>query len=254
MELFFRTFGEGKPLVIMHGLFGSSDNWQTVGKVLAKQRKVYLVDLPNHGQSPHSEDFTYDAMANELANFIQHHNLGKPDLLGHSMGGKTAMQYAKMYPEGFNKMIVVDIAPKAYPVRHQSIIEGLSAIDIDNLTSRQKADQVLSEYVNEAGVRQFLLKNLARKAGGGFQWKVNLPIIAQKIEQVGVSQAGESVSLHPVLFIGGGASDYIRIEDQNSILRTFPRADILMVDGAGHWVHATHPQALIDAVESFLND
>ncbi|HZB15132.1 MAG TPA: alpha/beta fold hydrolase, partial [Chryseolinea sp.] len=180
MKLFFRELGEGEPVVILHGLFGSSDNWLTQAKLFAPHYRVLSVDLRNHGQSPHSDDFDYPSMVSDIHEFIQDQNITDPIIIGHSMGGKTAMNFALAYPDKVSKLIVVDIAPRSYNLEHYTIVEGLKAIPLDQLTSRNEADDILSQHVAEADVRQFLLKNLQRKSTGGFSWKINLPVISNK--------------------------------------------------------------------------
>ena len=173
MNLFFRTVGDGPPLIILHGLFGSSDNWLTHAKELGKNHKIYLIDQRNHGASPHADEFTYEMMVQDLLLFIKQHDIIRPDIIGHSMGGKVAMLFAAKYPDQINKLVVVDIAPKFYPVHHNVILEGLKAIPIKEINSRQVADDMLAEYVEIPAVRQFLLKNLKRN-GSSFDWKMNL--------------------------------------------------------------------------------
>ena len=185
MKLFYRQSGQGRPLIILHGLFGSSDNWYSLAKVFAEHFTVYLIDQRNHGQSPKSDAFDYALLTEDLAEFIQEHSLQQPILLGHSMGGKTAMNFAVRYPEQLSRLIVVDIVPRPYPVHHDAILEGLKAIHLGSLMSRAEADKTLSEYVPETDVRQFLLKNLSRLPAGGFEWRINLEAIDQNIEAMG---------------------------------------------------------------------
>lgn len=253
MKLYHREIGEGQPLIILHGLFGSSDNWLSIGKRLENDFKVYLVDQRNHGQSEHSEEWDYTAMADDLAAFIEEQQIEDPIIMGHSMGGKTVMEFAFQYAEIPQKLIVVDIAPRPYPVHHHAILEGLNAIDIENLKSRKAADNALSEFVPEMGVRQFLLKNIYRNSKTGkFSWRINLPVITQKIENVGEDIRSMVPFEKPILFLGGANSEYIREEDKNDIKRLFPSAQIEMIPNAGHWVHAEQPDAFLKAVQHFL--
>ncbi len=252
MELNYRTLGQGQPFVFLHGIFGTSDNWQSFGKALSDQYKVYLVDLRNHGNSPHSQEFTYAAMADDLKVFIEQHHLENPIILGHSMGGKVAMFFAVTYPDLFDKLIIVDIAPRFYPVHHQQILKGLGAVKIKEISSRKEAETQMAEYISDLGVQQFLLKNLKRTDHGHFDWKLNLPVIRDNIEKV-----GEAVPTHhpiekPVLFVRGGQSDYIKESDEDDIYRIFPQAKIATIKNAGHWVHAEQPEALQDEVLKFL--
>lgn len=254
MKLAYREAGEGKPLIILHGLFGSSDNWLSIAKELESEYKIYLIDQRNHGSSPHSDDFTYEAMAADLAGFIEEHNIEDPIVMGHSMGGKTAMQFALSYPELLRKLIVVDIAPRYYPPHHQTILEGLQSIDIDNLKSRREADEALAKYVKELGVRQFLLKNLGRNSEGGYEWKMNLPVISEKIENVGQAIEEDARFKKPVLFINGATSGYIKERDEEMINKLFPQATVRTIEGAGHWVHAEKPEEFTEVVRAFIRD
>lgn len=247
--------GEGEPLIILHGLFGSSDNWLSIARELESQYKVYLVDQRNHGDSPHSEEFTYAAMAADLKEFVEEHKIEGAVVMGHSMGGKTAMKFAVSYPDLLRKLVVVDIAPRYYPVHHEVILEGLQSIDVDNLKSRRDADKALAEYVPELGVRQFLLKNLGRNNEGGYEWKINLPVINDQIENVGEALGEEKRFEKPVLFINGGKSGYIKKErDEALIQRIFPEATIETIAEAGHWVHAEKPDEVIAKVRTFIED
>lgn len=252
MNLFYREMGEGQPMIILHGLFGASDNWLSIGKVLAEQYKVYLVDQRNHGQSPHDDEFSYPAMAGDLKEFIEQHDIDNPIIIGHSMGGKTAMQFALENQDAFDKLIVVDIGPKAYPVHHRTILDGLLSINLIELSSRGEADKQLAQFIPEIGIRQFLLKNLGRNSDG-FKWKVNLPVINEKIEIIGRSTGGKLMTDKPVLFIRGANSNYILDEDIELINETFPTARLETVQNAGHWVHAEKPQEVIDLVLAFDN-
>lgn len=252
MKLHFREMGEGAPLIILHGLFGSSDNWLSIGKELSSDYKVYLIDQRNHGDSPHSSSFTYTDMAADLEEFIAEHGIKDPVIMGHSMGGKTAMKFALSYPDKLQKLIVVDIAPRHYPVHHDVILQGLKAIDVDKLKTRREADTTLAEYVPELGVRQFLLKNLGRNTEGGYEWKINLPVINDQIENVGEGlQEGEQFE-KPTLFINGAASGYIKDADKPMIKQIFPQSEVQTIEGAGHWVHAEKPEEFVEKVRDFL--
>lgn len=251
MKLNYKEIGEGKPLIILHGLFGSSDNWISIARKLGEKRKVYVIDQRNHGDSPHSDEFSYDAMAADLKEFIDDHSISNFDLIGHSLGGKTAMFFASIHPSLVNKLIVVDIAPKQYPVHHDTIIEGLKSIDLYTLKSRNEADKALSEYVPLLGVRQFLLKNLKRTSEG-FGWKINIDVIQKEIAEVGKALATGSSFNKPTLFIRGGMSNYILEDDMEQILSHFANAKLTTVKGASHWVHAEKPDVFLDEVSTFL--
>lgn len=254
MELHYRSMGEGQPIIILHGVFGTSDNWQTFAKQIADQYQVFLPDQRNHGLSPHSDEFDYHVMAEDLREFIENHQLENPVILGHSMGGKVAMFFATKYPDKFDKLIVVDIAPRAYPVHHQKILEALGAVKINEITSRKEAEDQMKPIIAEAGIRQFLLKNLKREDNDGFGWKLNLAVISQNIERIGEAVDDSQTVDKPVLFVGGEKSDYIREEDHPLIRKIFPKARITMVPGAGHWVHAEQPKLLLEEVTGFLKD
>ncbi len=252
MKLHYRTLGNNQPaIIILHGVFGTSDNWQTFGKVLAEEHQVFLVDQRNHGQSPHSDRFDYEAMADDLREFIDDHQLSSPVVLGHSMGGKTAMFFAVRHPDMLSKLIVVDMAPRAYPVHHQQVLAGLSAVSIDQIESRREAEEQMQPHVSDAGVRQFLLKNLKR-TDQGFAWKLNLPVIRDHIEAVGEAVPSETPFEHPALFVSGSKSDYVQEKDQSLIHKIFPQAQHTTVADAGHWIHAEQPEALLNIVRSFL--
>src|SRR5688500_19034032 len=251
MKLFFRELGDGPPLVILHGLFGSSDNWLTQARLFGDRYKVYSVDQRNHGQSPHSNEFDYQSMVNDLKEFIDDHQISDPAIIGHSMGGKAAMNFALAHPDLLSKLVVVDIAPRQYNLEHYTIAEGLKAIPIDALSSRNEADEVLSRHVPEPDVRQFLLKNLQRKSTGGFSWKINLPVISDKLSNIGVDLQYTGRFEKPTLFIRGAKSKYVRDEDWKKITEIFPAAKLETLD-TGHWVQAEKPQEFAEKVMQWL--
>jgi pimeloyl-ACP methyl ester carboxylesterase len=251
MKLFFRKSGEGKPLIILHGLFGSSDNWFSLAKVFAEHFTVYLVDQRNHGQSPHSDEFNYQLLTEDLAEFIQEHNIDNPHIIGHSMGGKTAMNFAVKHPDQLDKLIIVDIAPRSYPVHHDHILEGLHDINLETLSSRTEADQLLSRQVPEPDVRQFLLKNLARNSESKFEWRVNIDAIAEHIEEIGAGMQYYGQFTGPTLFIKGVRSNYYAAGDEENILKLFPSAQFVTLN-TGHWVQAEDPEAFAETVFDFL--
>jgi esterase len=251
MKLFFRTYGDGQPFIILHGLFGSSDNWLPQAKVLSAKYKVILIDQRNHGQSPHDNAFDYNVMVNDLLEFIEDYQIADPIILGHSMGGKTAMNFALKHPDKLQKLIVVDIAPRAYDLEHYIIVDGLKAIPINSITSRVEADKALSNYVHEGDTRQFLLKNLQRKAEGGFSWKINLPVISEKLSNVGVDLQISGVFDKPTLFVRGSRSSYIRDDDRKRIKEIFLKSALVTLD-TGHWVQAEKPQEFVEVVMQWL--
>lgn len=239
-------------MVILHGLFGSSDNWYSLSKVFAEKYEVYTVDQRNHGQSPHTDEFNYHVLADDLEEFLRQQGVADPIVVGHSMGGKTAMNLAIKNPSIIKKLIVVDIAPKAYPIHHDHILDGLTAIPIGSIQSRNEAEAILAEYVDEPDVRQFLLKNLARNAEGKFIWKVNLRAIEAHIEEIGAGMQFEGVYTKPALFIKGARSGYFETGDDENIRKYFPQAQIVTVN-TGHWVQAEAPEAFLEAVNNFLD-
>jgi pimeloyl-ACP methyl ester carboxylesterase len=251
MKLFYRSSGQGRPLIILHGLFGSSDNWYTLAKVFAEHFTVYLLDQRNHGQSPKSDDFDYALLTEDLAEFIREHSLIQPIVLGHSMGGKAAMNFAVRYPEQLSNLIVVDIVPKPYPVHHDAILEGLKSVPLETLSSRTEADTLLSTFVPEVDVRQFLLKNLARKATGGFEWKINLEAIDRNIEAMGADLIYSGKYDGPSLFIKGKKSHYYAKGDEERIRMIFPAAAFATLD-TGHWVQAEKPEEFANLVLKYL--
>lgn len=251
MKLFFRKSGHGKPLIILHGLFGSSDNWYTLAKTFAQRYTVYVVDQRNHGQSPHRGEMNYGVLAEDLHDFVIQEKLEKPDIIGHSMGGKAAMNYVVKYPRGVNKLIVVDIVPKQYPVHHDAILDGLHDIPLQTIASRGEADKRLAAFVPELEVRQFLLKNLARSTEGRFEWKINLPAIDQNIEALGQGMIYSGKHDGPCLFIRGKKSNYYAAGDEAIIKNIFPNAEFLTMD-TGHWVQAEKPDEFGREVLTYL--
>lgn len=255
MNLFYRETGQGQPLIILHGLFGAGDNWLSVARLLEGEYRVILPDARNHGQSPHSADFNYKAMADDLLDLLDALDLKEAILIGHSMGGKAVMNLAVDHPERVQKLVVVDIAPRFYPVHHQTILKAFSEIDLASLKSRKEADDAMAVYIKDVGTRQFLLKNLTRTEGGeGFGWKINLPVIRENIENVGEPLPEGAIFDKPTLFIAGANSDYIRKEDEALIREHFPQAKVVYIPGAGHWVHAEKPQEVVEAIKGFISE
>ncbi|MEM1215193.1 MAG: alpha/beta fold hydrolase [Bacteroidota bacterium] len=252
MELNFKTFGQGPPLVILHGLFGTLDNWQTLAKRWATDYTVVLVDQRNHGRSPHLPVHDYPRMAEDLKAFLDRNWMYKVHLLGHSMGGKTAMQFALQHPEMVEKLVVVDITPKAYTGGHEVILEALRTLPIDEVTDRKMADAFLAQNIAEVGIRQFLLKNLMREKTGGYRWKMNLPVLLEYYPAILANIDSEETFDEPTLFIRGARSHYVQDSDWSGVLAYFPTAQLATVAAAGHWVHAEQPGKLFDLVAAFL--
>jgi pimeloyl-ACP methyl ester carboxylesterase len=250
MELYFKKLGSGKPLVILHGLFGSSDNWLTHAKKLADYFEVYLVDQRNHGHSPWSDDFNYQIMADDLAKLIDSEGLEDILLMGHSMGGKTAMLYTQQHEERVEKLIVVDMGVRAYPIHHDGIIEGLKSLNLDEIGTRGEAEEALGHSIDNMAIRQFLLKNLYWKEKGKLAWRINIPVLEEKLPEI-VAELPFREVMVDTLFMRGGQSNYIREEDYDKILTYFPLAEIHTIDKAGHWIHAEAPEEFIEEVLGF---
>lgn len=253
MQLNFKKVGEGESLVILHGLFGSLDNWMTLAKKLGNHFEVFIVDARNHGQSPHSKDFNYDVMADDLYEFLLQNDIVDPIVLGHSMGGKTAMQFAMKYPNKLEKLIVADIAPKAYPVHHTIIIEGMLSLDFDIIKTRKKADEQLIKFIGDVSTRQFLLKNLYWADKEQLAWRFNLSTINKNIEVIGQGLENVSTFEKPTLFIRGEKSNYITPKDYDPIKNIFTNSVINSLN-TGHWVHAEKPTEFLQLLNSFLLD
>lgn len=251
--LYSRIEGTGFPIVILHGFFGMSDNWKSIGSVLAsKDYQVHLLDLRNHGRSFHDNAFSYDVMVEDIYHYILHHNIDSCHVIGHSMGGKVAMQLACQYPNVVDKLIVADIGPKYYAPHHQVILEALNSVDFSNKPSRNDVQEQLSKYIKEQGVLQFLLKNLYRKNQDELDFRFNLPVLTQKVEEVGKALPKELYYEALTLFLYGKNSNYIKQEDVPFILEQFPKAIFRGIDNAGHWLHAEQSEAFLEATLLFL--
>lgn len=254
MILHSNVFGEGAPLIILHGFLGMGDNWKTLGKSFAKNNyQVHLVDQRNHGRSFHDDAFSYEVLAEDLKAYCEEKKLKDSILLGHSMGGKTAMLFATQYPELVSRLIIADISPRFYPVHHDAILEGLSALDFEVIKSRSQADTFLSHYVPEPGTRQFLLKNLYWVEKGQLGLRMNLEILKTHVTEV-----GEALPIHAeynksTLFLRGDRSEYIALQDEALIRRHFSKAVIKTIANAGHWLHAENPKDFYEAVINFVN-
>ncbi|WP_448518232.1 alpha/beta fold hydrolase [Rhodoflexus sp.] len=254
--LHFRELGEHNrangTLFIFHGLFGLLDNWQTVAKTLAEAYHVILADMRNHGRSFRADSLRYTDMATDMVQLIDFVQPLQATAIGHSMGGKAAMQLAADFPDKLSRLVVVDIAPRAYPVHHQSILDGLNAVPLATLQSRQEAENILSQYGMDTGTRQFLLKNLYRTEDNRFGWRFNLPVITKQIAEVGQPLSYRHPIAIPTLFIRGSRSGYITDADAAQIPAIFPNSRLVTIANAGHWVHAEQPTALLEALLSFL--
>ncbi|MGM0932101.1 MAG: alpha/beta fold hydrolase [Bacteroidota bacterium] len=253
MKLHSNILGEGTPFLFLHGFLGMGDNWKTLGGQFAEAGyQVHLIDQRNHGKSPHSDDFDYEIMAEDVVDYCKQHNLSDIILLGHSMGGKAAMLVAAQNPDLVKKLIVVDIAPKYYAPHHQQILDGLTALEEAHLSSRKEAENLLKEFISNKGIRLFLLKNLERESQDKLCLKLNLSALKANIEKVGEALPEDQKFSGETLFIRGENSDYITSEDEVSIKNQFPKAEIISIPDAGHWVHAENSDAFYEAVLKFL--
>lgn len=253
VRLYHRISGEGDPVVLLHGLFGSHDNLNGVSHCLARRWQVHALDLRNHGRSPHTNSMSYPEMADDVLAYLDEQGLEEAAVMGHSMGGKTAMELALRHPERVSRLIAADIAPVAYSRHHDAILEGLRALDPDTLESRAQADRLLAAYVDEVPVRQFLLKNLVRKGPDHFSWRMNLDAIERCYDRIAGGQQAQSAYTGPVLFIKGGASDYILPRHRETVAALFPKALLRVIPGAGHWLHAEKTDVFCGLCERFLD-
>jgi pimeloyl-ACP methyl ester carboxylesterase len=252
MELHFRTLGDGPPLIILHGLLGSLHHWLPLARKFAERFKVFAVDQRNHGLSPHSPEFGYDHMARDLHEFMNAQGLTSAHVLGHSMGGKTAMQFALLYPDQVEKLVVVDISPKAHVPRQTGTIQALRALDLGKFRHRGEMDTALAASVPDEELRQFLLTNVTRDKSGAFHWKANLSAIWENRRLLGAGlQAGQPCN-KSALFIRGGKSDYVSDADLILIRQMFPQAVVQTIPEAGHWVHVDAPEEFLRLVMEFL--
>ena len=248
------VLGKGTPLLILHGFLGMSDNWKTLGRKYAEKGfEVHLLDQRNHGRSFWSEQIDYPTLAEDLTHYMDSRKIESGMLIGHSMGGKTAMQFACTYPQRVSKLIVADIAPKRYPPHHQQILSALAALPLERLESRTEADEALSEHIDNWGIRQFLLKNLYWIEPGRLGLRINLQVLKHKMEEIGATLPEGAQYEGPVLFLRGGKSGYVTRGDLPLIQRHFPQATLETLEGAGHWLHAEKPKEFLQASLEFLN-
>jgi len=252
MPLHFKQLGQGEPLVLLHGLFGSADNWFGVAPKLAERFRVIALDLRNHGQSPHHAEMDYPLMAADVAAFFAAHQLDRARVIGHSMGGKVAMQFALDFPTRVHKLVVVDMAPRAYPRIHDPIFAALLALDLAAFATRTEMETALAPAIPSLHLRRFLLKNLGRDAHGQFFWKLNLRGVADNYTRLGAVLRADLPFAGPALWIQGGKSDYLSAADAPAIQRLFPAAQIQTIAAANHWVHADAPDEFLRLVLDFL--
>lgn len=254
LTLHYRKYGSGPPLIILHGLFGSSDNWHSIAQALGNQFEIFTLDARNHGSSPHCDVMTYKLMARDVVEFMDRHQLESVVVLGHSMGGKTAMVVADLFPNLVEKLIVVDIAPKIYAPRHLDILEAMENLDLSAYTTRRELDGGLAGKIPHRAVRQFLLKNVKRDATDKFFWQLNLAGIRENYENLNEAAEPKSPVDTQTLFIRGGKSDYILPEDEERIRAHFTSVNIETIPRATHWVHADAPEEFVDLVKEFLDN
>lgn len=253
MKLNFKQYSDrGEPLIVLHGLFGSLGNWGGQSRQLSTDFTVYGLDLRNHGASPHSDEMNYTVMAEDVLEFMDAQGIQRSHILGHSMGGKTAMQTALSAPERIDRLVVADIAPVHYRGQHDSILDGLEAIDLSSIASRNEADKILAEYEPDELVRQFLLTNLVRSAEGDFSWRINLPVLKNNYDRLREAPASDGVFEGPTLFVKGALSNYITEKHRDAILARFPNAKTKVIMHTGHWLHAEKPQTFYRIVHGFL--
>jgi len=244
--------GTGKPLIILHGYFGMSDNWKALGNKFAENFEVHLVDQRNHGRSFHSDDFDYELLVEDLHFYIESHNLSKVNLLGHSMGGKVAMLFTVTYPEMVDKLIVADISPKYYKPHHQEILEALNSVNFNIQNTRKKVEEILRIHIKEEGIVQFMLKNVFRKTKEDLDYRFNLNSLTINNSEVGEALPSFTHFDGLTLFLKGENSNYITIEDESLIEAHFSNATIVTVKNAGHWLHAENPTQFYNEIVSFL--
>ncbi len=254
MLLHSKILGKGAPLLILHGYFGMGDNWKSLANKFATHFEVHLIDQRNHGRSFHSDDFTYELLVEDLKEYIDYYKLEQVNLIGHSMGGKTVMLFAVTYPEQVKKLVVVDIAPKYYPPHHQFILDALNAVDFDKISSRREVESILKNYINEEGIRQFLLKNVYWKEKGKLAYRFNLDSLTKNNQEVGKALPSFTTFEGETLFLKGENSGYISQEDIPLIEAHFPNSRVVVIKNSGHWLHAENSIQFYEEVLNFLLD
>lgn len=253
MELNFEECGSGKPLIILHGLFGSLDNWRTISKALGAHFRVFAIDQRNHGRSPHSDDFDYQVMAEDLREFMSDHKIASAAIMGHSMGGKTAMLFSFLFPNMVDTLIVVDVLPRKDKGPSHDPVDTLKHLKLRNATTYKEAECQLRPYIKELRVRQFFLKNLRKNEMGYLDWGINLPGIIENYDKILDEVTGNPFH-KACFFIRGENSNHIRDDDFPELRRHFPQAKLITIPGAGHWVHADNPEVFIRVVHDLLKE
>jgi len=252
MELYTRVQGHGPPLVLLHGLFGSNENLGGIARALADRFTIYAMDLRNHGRSPHGEPMDYPTLAGDVATTMAAHGLDHAAVLGHSMGGKAAMELALSRPKRVNRLVVLDIAPVRYDRHHDEELDALLELDLAAIGSRREADEALARRIPNAGVRQFLLKNL-RRGETGFEWRLPLATIDAQYPRIAAAPPSQGPFDGPALFLRGSESGYVSAADQSAIHARFPRSRIETVEGTHHWLHVEKPEAVGRLIDIFLS-
>ena len=246
--------GKGAPMIILHGFLGMGDNWKSLAIKFSAHYEVHVIDQRNHGRSFHDDDFSYEHMVEDLLNYLDHHGLKSVQILGHSMGGKTAMLFAVEYPERVDKLMVADIAPRFYPPHHQMILDALGEVDFKMIRSRSEIDEILQKYIPEIGIRQFLLKNVYRKEKNQFAFRFNFEVLEEHYDEIGVALPPRTIFEGPVLFLKGALSGYIDEQDRDLISAHFPNSKIVTIANSGHWLHAENPIDFYNNVVRFLEN
>ena len=252
MQLNYKVAGDGPPLVVLHGLMGSLDNWQSLSRALSTEMKVYLVDQRNHGLSPHTDHISYPLMAADLLEFFDQQGIAKAHVLGHSMGGKTAMEFTLRHSERVEKQIIADMAPKPYNRHHDDVFAALFAVDLSKVSSRGEVEEIMKEKMPDAGMRQFLLKSLDRTPEGAYEWKINLQVLYDDYDEIIKNVTAGWTADNETLVIKGGNSNYIKPGDLELFRKYFPYTELVTIENAGHWVHAEAPSLFLEAVRNFL--
>lgn len=251
--MFSRIEGTGKPLLIIHGFLGMSDNWKSYSSLYVDEGfQVHILDLRNHGKSFHSDEFNYDVMSNDVLDYCNFHNLDKVSIIGHSMGGKVAMLFATTYPERMDKLVVADIGPKYYAPHHQDIFAGLNAIDFSTKPDRTSVEETLYPFIPDFGTRQFIMKNLYWIEPGQLAFRFNLKVFNENIEVIGTKLPEDALFEKPTLFIRGGNSKYILDADLPEIEKHFPNYQLATIPNVGHWLHAENPKLFFEETARFL--
>lgn len=244
--------GKGTPMIILHGFLGMGDNWKSLANKFSNSYEVHVIDQRNHGRSFHDDDFSYELMVEDLLHYLNHHQLESVCILGHSMGGKTAMLFAVEYPEKVKKLLVADIAPRFYPPHHQEILDALGEVNFQHINSRSEIDEILQKHISEIGIRQFLLKNVYRKEKDQFAFRFNLEALEAHYDEIGVALPPRTLFEGPVLFLKGALSGYINEQDEDMILAHFPNSSVVSIANSGHWLHAENPIDFYNNVVEFL--